>query len=142
MAPEIMTEFIIVGMNVTPDEITQAIGIAPTKTWRFGEPDQNTFARRKHKDNGGCISTSYHQDVDLEKYARQLLEVLLPKSELITTFCRENGLACELSFAAYVTEETPTTVLSKELIKDLAKWNASLDLDIILTEDNSKQEVS
>src|SRR5688572_3562456 len=125
MPPKIMAEFIITGINVTPDEITTAIGITPTETWKIGDH------RRKH--NGWCISTGYHQDFDLEKYIKQLFEILLPKSETITTFCGENELDCELSCAAYVINETPSTTFSKEIVSDLAKLNASLDIDIILT---------
>ncbi len=131
MPPEIMAEFIITGINVTPDEITKAIGITPTETWKLGDLSEKTTLRKKH--NGWRISTGYHQDFDLEKYIKQLFEILLPKSEIITTFCRENELDCELSCAAYVIDETPSTNFSKKIISDLAKLNASLDFDIILT---------
>lgn len=131
MPPEIMAEFVITGINVTPDKITTAMGITPTKIWKIGDSVQNTALLRKH--NGWCISTGYRQDFDLEKYVKQLLEMLLPKSETITTFCRENELNCELSCAAYVIDETPSINFSKEVVLDLAKLNVSIDIDIILT---------
>jgi len=131
MLPKIMAAFVITGMNVTPDEITTAIGITPTKTWMVGDSVQNTALRRKH--NGWCISTGYQQDFDLEKYIKQLLEMLLPKSETITIFCRENKLDLQLSCAAYVIDETPSINFSNKVVSILAKLNSSVDIDIILT---------
>lgn len=131
MPPEIIAKFVIFGTTVTPDEITSAIGINPTQTWLIGDQIQTSAIRRKH--NGWRLSTGYLQDFDLEKYGRQLLEILLPKAEIITTFCRENKLECELGFTAFIIEETPIANFSEQFIADLAKLNASLDIDIMLT---------
>ena len=130
MPPKIAAEFTITGTSVLPDEITKALGVTPSSTWRMSDTHIPVL-QRKH--NGWCISTGYQKDFDLEKYARQVLDVLLPKSETITTFCQNNGLDCELSLIAYVIDETPSTTFGKELVSDLAKLNASLDIDIILT---------
>jgi len=46
-APEILVEFIITGINLSPDEITGIIGTIPTKTWMLGEPIQKTLLKRK-----------------------------------------------------------------------------------------------
>jgi len=64
MLPEILVEFIITGINLSPDEITGIIGTIPTKTWMLGEPIQKTLLKRKN--NGSCLSSEYHHDLDLQ----------------------------------------------------------------------------
>jgi hypothetical protein len=130
MLPEIQAEFLITGVNVAPDEITDAIGVMPTRTWKMGEIIEKTTLPRKQ--NGWCLSTGYHHDFDLGKQAKDLLQSLLPKSELISSYCREHGLRCELACVIYLIDETPSVNFDDETISGFAKLNASIDVDIIL----------
>jgi hypothetical protein len=131
MLPEVLVEFIITGTNPFSDEFTKAIGITPTKTWKLGESIQETALRRKN--NGWCLSSEYHHDLDLQKYAKDILQVLLPKSEILSKYCTAFDLNCELSCAMYIVDETPVVNFDEETISALTSLNASLDIDIILT---------
>jgi hypothetical protein len=124
MNPEIKVEFIITGLQISPDEITPLIGLTPTNTWNDGDFIQKTALRRKH--NGWCISTD-SKDISLGKLTRDLLNVLLPKTKIINELCAEYKLECELSCAIYIIDETPVVNFGRDIISDLALLNAAID---------------
>ena len=93
MPPKIAAEFTITGTSVIPDEITKAVGVIPSSTWKMSDTNISVLQR---KYNGWCISTGYQKAFDLEKYAQQVLEILLPKSETITNFVRKMDLIANL----------------------------------------------
>lgn len=137
MLPKIKVEFCITGIQLNPERITQLIGISPSQTWNIEEPIQNTLLRRKH--NGWCLSSGdYKSDLDLAKLAKQLLQILLPKSEVINKTCDEFQLDCELSCVAYIVDETPIINFTHDILSGLAQLKATMDIDIILTEQHDQ----
>jgi hypothetical protein len=133
MPPKIQTEFCITGIDLLPEQITIDLGLTPTQTWRLGDPIQETQLRRKH--NGWCFSIGQSEDNwELEKSLAALIDHLLPYANIISSVCENHILHCEISCAIYVSDETPIINLCPETISHLAQLNASLDIDIILTE--------
>lgn len=133
MLPKIKVEFCITGIQLNPEQITQLIGISPSQIWKMEEPIQNTLLRRKH--NGWCLSSGeYNSDLDLAKLAEPLIQILLPKSEVINKICDEFQLDCELSGVAHIVDKTPIINFTHDILLGLAQLNATLDIDIILTE--------
>jgi hypothetical protein len=131
MTPRSKVEFIITGIKISPDKITDLIAIKPSRTWLLGESIQGTKLRRKH--NGWCLSTNYENSIDLAKPIQSLLPILLPQSETIIRVCNDYGLECEFSCVAYVTNEMPSICFDQEIISGLANLGAMLDIDVILT---------
>ncbi len=130
MNPTMIVEFCITGLGITPEEITHALGIAPTKTWLLGDSIQKTALRRKH--NGWCVSTGA-EVISFEDTTQHLLGLLLPREKAINELCSRHDLHRELACAIYLVDETPEVNFSKDVISGLSRLGATLDIDIILT---------
>jgi hypothetical protein len=131
--PIIQADFIITGTDILPDQITQELGISPTRTWRLGDSIQETQLRRKH--NGWCFSIGKRESaLDLEKPLVMLINHLLPYAQTISSLCEKHNLQSEISCAIYISDETPIINFSPETISHLAQLNSFLDIDIIQTE--------
>jgi hypothetical protein len=86
MIPEIEADFRLVGSNIFPDDITRFLGITPSVTWLAGEYVQKTMLRRK--EHGWLLKgIGPHQTYEMSDVIFPLLDVLLPKSELIVELC-------------------------------------------------------
>jgi hypothetical protein len=127
---KIQAEFCITSNQVTPMEITNAIEIAPSRTWLAGDFIQNTKLRRKH--NGWCLSSN---EDNIFESIRTVLGILLPKSELIRKLCDSYDISPELSCVIYIVKnkEIPAFNFDQNIISGLARLNASVDIDIIRT---------
>lgn len=131
MSTRQFVEFCITGTRISPDEITELLGVVPTRIWRLDEPIQDTMLRRKH--NGWCL-TKRHESAELADLVKSLLNELLPNAETITRICSDYELDCELCCVAYVINQAPAINFDREIIRGLAQLGATLDIDIILTE--------
>ena len=132
MLPEIHTRFCITGTSISPDQITNLLGFSPTQTWILGDPIQGTRLSRKH--NGWCYSVGGAENtLDLGRSVSALVNHLVSYSQIISDVCSKHKLHCEVSCAVYIVDETPIINLDPETISGLACLNASLDIDIILS---------
>ena len=131
MLPEIRVEFCITSHELLPTQITQILGLLPSRTWLEGESIQGTKLRRKH--NGWCLAVDGAEStIDLEVPIRELLTILLPKIGEIDEARSGLDVECELSCAITIADETPVINLSPATVGDLVRLNAAIDIDIIL----------
>jgi hypothetical protein len=132
MIPKIKVELRLTGLNISPDEITNLVGVSPTRIFRIGESIQETDL--KWKENGWCFSLGEYRDsYDLGQEVSELLDRIALFSKEIPRICDENKLFSEISCAIYVADETPTINFNQKTIAQLAKLKTSVDVDIILT---------
>lgn len=133
MRPELEVEFRIFGTRLDSSQITHLIGVAPTRTWALGEAIQKTNLRRK--ENAWCYAEPIVDEADnwhLADMTKRLLQVLRPKANEIRQICSDFDLKCEVSCGVYVTDQPPSMNFTPDVISDLAAFNATLDIDIIL----------
>jgi hypothetical protein len=132
MDPEIDVEFEIKSNQITPDEITNYLGILPTRKLLTGEFIGKSLIRMKN--NIWCLSVKNQEDsLDLSDYLTPIIEQLMPKKEIISKLCLENDVTCVFECGIYIIEQSPIMDLSPKLLTNIVELKASLDLDIILT---------
>jgi hypothetical protein len=129
MESEFRVEFKIFG-NTPPQEITDIIGITPTRTWRKGESNQGL--KLLYKENGWGLSSGVQNNPDIEVHLKALLERLLPKAEVIKSLCKQNDLGSEFSCYIDIVDETPIFNLDAPTIAGISSLNSTLDIDIIV----------
>lgn len=131
-APEISVAFVLRGDEFSPSEVTSVLEIEPTRTRRKGDPIKGTRAKT------GCdawsLSTPRIRDTDLPKYLRQLLGAILPKSEQLAAICQAYSLAATFECVAYVHNQTPALDFDNDVLSQIVRLGASLDVDLILIE--------
>src|SRR5574340_1223427 len=130
MEPEIKVDFLIAG-NFDPEEITNVLGISPTKSWKKGDLISGTTIARKF--DGWILSAAERSDSnEVEEHIKPLLTKLLPLKDRIAEVYKEFELEAEINCAVYVTDETPVLYMSAVTLREISELNASVDIDIIL----------
>jgi hypothetical protein len=133
MKPRLDVEFRIFSTRIGTDQITELIGLAPTDTWTLGEQVGKTSLRRK--DNAWRYSIAMadeHDHWQLDKTVKDLLQILMPKASDIRRVCHDLDLGVEVSCGVYIADQPPTMNFTPDIISDLAAFNATLDIDVIL----------
>ena len=134
MSLETRVMFILTGLDVAPDDITDSIGIQPTQTWRRGDFLQKTCLGTKH--DGWCLASRYTNDPDLSNQIVHLIDALEPFHERILRARRKYNLEAEISCVVYLEGETPIAHFDSNLIGRISRLQVSFDLDIILLGDD------
>lgn len=130
MDPEIKVEFIISG-ELSPQEISNLLGICPSRIWIKGERILNSKLLRKQ--NGWCLTSTVEQsNIDLESHIKDLLIILTPKAGEIVEICSDYGLYSEFSCAIDIVNNTPILNLSPETLDKISMLKTAIDIDIVL----------
>ncbi len=128
MATSILSSITLTGEDLDPEQVTDALGITPTKTWRIGDPIQNTLLKRKH--SGWSVATPRQVSLDLAKQVRDLLRELEPKFPAIAALRERLGFAVEVSCAIYIYGDTPSMHLDREILSMVERLGAEIDFDL------------
>ncbi len=132
MIPKIKVELRLIGTETSPDEITNFIGMPPTRVFRTGDSVQGTALA--WKSNGWCLSLGGYKDTyDLGEEISALLDYIAKFSARIRQVCDERGLRSEVSCAVYLSDEAPAITWRHEMIALIDELKATLDIDIIQT---------
>jgi hypothetical protein len=129
MATSIKVRFTLTGMNIDPDEISQAIGLAPTKTWRRGEQRASSALCWEH--DGWTLSTSEEVTLDLETEVQKLLQYLKGHTKQINRASKQLKLEAEIGCSIYIEDDqAPRIHLNRETLKAVNELGADIDIDI------------
>src|SRR5690349_22268339 len=127
MKSEIKVKFCILGTKLTPEEITNLIGISPTKSWNAGEhvqikvDDVVKELKIKRKENAWCLEAKPDlESNDFRRPLKQLLQILSPKADLIKKMCHDFDLECELGCVIYIQDEPPILTIPSDVLSELA----------------------
>jgi hypothetical protein len=132
MIPKSKVELRLTGTQFSPEEITNLIGVSPTRVFRMGESIQGT--KLTWKSNGWCYSLNDYKDTyDLGEEISVLLDRINVFSKKIIEVCEEKNLFSEISCAVYMKDETPAINLNQQIIAQLNEFKTTIDVDIILT---------
>jgi len=131
MQNEISLDLRLMEFDSSPDQITSAIGIVPTKTWKKGDLI-NPKGTRQHKENGWLISSGLSKECDFEQHLLSLLSIINPHLDKLKEVCATCYV--ELSCAIYMycesEESTPAVHLDRQTTQVLAALGAEIDFDL------------
>lgn len=117
----------IISDALTPEQVSEIVGLKPTKSWRIG--DRRGPTTIKEKNNGWLLESDLPRDAPLETHVTSLLTRLAPFAERIESLAEEN--AVEFSCVAYA-KEAPTLNFDKSVLRQIVNLGASLDIDLYL----------
>lgn len=127
MTPQIQTHFIITGI-FNPEELTDTIGLDPTKVWRAGETVKDTLVSRRF--DGWKLSTPEVSSYELDEEIKKIISFLDPHKLKIREYCAKHNLNIELSCIITTEEgEFPSVHFDRKLIEDINNFNAEIDID-------------
>jgi pyruvate formate-lyase activating enzyme-like uncharacterized protein len=126
MASEVSAAYVLTRFGCEPDQISEILGIQPTKAWKKGELIGKSILRRKQ--NGWELKIQIPDSEDLDEHITELLKKLSPAWEKVINL---NQLYyAEISCVVYSYEaQGPGLHLDKKTLKQMAELNAEVDLD-------------
>lgn len=122
----------LTGQGFSPDDVTEMVQLAPTKIWRRGDSVQKMDIKRKH--DGWIFGLPRRETYDMDGFLRELLDTIEPHRDGIAEAVRQFGLEKEISFGVYLRDEAPASWFASETIRRVSIFDASFDIDLILTE--------
>lgn len=121
MRNEISVEFILTGLELNPEEITDLLKISPTSTWKLGDLIGKSILGHKH--NGWSLKSNLENSVDLEEHITYVLQKLLPSWQKLVDICYQYD--AEISCVIYSYEaQAPAIHFNKDIIRRVAELNA------------------
>jgi Domain of unknown function (DUF4279) len=131
---EIKTKLVVLGYECPAEQISQILGVAPSKAWLRGErileEAQNVYAESGWE----LKSPADPRSTTVEDSIRRLIESL-PDPAAFRTL--PQGCEIQLTSTIYAYRERPFVYLPAELILRIAAIGASLDVDIYDVSDQS-----
>ena len=128
MATEIAASFTLRGSNVDPGDITAALGIVPSTTWRVGDLIPNTPMARK--DNGWRLSSPRRASYHLEDEIKYVIDKVSSRVDAIRATIVKFRLEAEIACAVYVKGDVPSMHLDNDLVRIVAELGADIDIDL------------
>ena len=137
MGNEIKVRFILTDFDCAPAEITERIGIEPSKTWVVGEPIMG--GARAHKENGWQLELRDGDASGVEDLTKSLLQRLETSGDAIAELAR--AFYAEISCIVYATEFVPELHFSRRTLERIGQLGAEIDIDLYcLTSDETDQQ--
>ena len=137
MHSEVHAAYTLTGMEFDPDVITRKLQIAPTKTWRLGDPIQETILRHKH--DGWSISSDLSDTDDLEDHMRALLKLIYPRRKQLEQLRRQYKLEAEFACAIYTYDGSrPAIHFDSEIVRQVAELGAEIDIDLFILDEDQE----
>ena len=130
ITPKFRIALCLTGTIVSPDDITSAIGIVPTATWKVGDPIDSTRLRMKH--DGWKLELPDRDGFELEPVLNEMLNIIDSRFDRVVETIKRHHLQCEIACAIYLQDAAPSCNLTMDTLNRLCKVGATLDIDIIL----------
>jgi Domain of unknown function (DUF4279) len=121
----VKVSLVIKGFSCAPEEVTEIIGVDPTRTWLRGDRISALATNLRHE-NGWELKGSLGDGNPLDVQVLAMLRLLAPAQS------RFSGLpdcSVRLSCAVYAYEGSPQMFLPREAIAGLAGIGAEVDID-------------
>jgi hypothetical protein len=119
--------FRVLGFACSHDELSGALGVQPTRTWKHGDLVTSRSTRRQ-KASGWEVASGLSQHATPHQHASRLLDRLAPAADSL------RQMRVEASVLSIVIEvhggDRPPIGLSRENVARLAALGAQLDIDL------------
>ncbi len=129
MKTEVRAWFRVTGL-FDPSEVTAALGVAPTRTWRKGEREELTPCLLNEAD-AWEVASPLGKELVVAEHFRALLLVFHPHAAVIRQFCAAHPDTRSEFMAEVMSNEGNPNVyyLDRELVRQIADVGAGLDMD-------------
>lgn len=115
----------IYDFDCPPEQITQTLRIAPSRTWQKGDAVPGT--KRRERENGWVKHAPGFGDNDLQGQVASLLSVMVPLSNRFGELPPHSKV--ELSCMVFLYEGSVSISFSSQDVAGLAELGAEIDVD-------------
>jgi hypothetical protein len=129
MSDEIRVTLKITDFECSPEEISNLLGIKPTKQWERGDVIDLRVTRRRGN-NGWMLASGLSTESSVQQQIKVLLEILLPRKERFMVL--PEGSRVAINCIIYTNHGRPDISLSVDIVSAIGSINAGLDFDLYL----------
>jgi hypothetical protein len=115
-----------------PQNLTAAVGLEPTTSWRMGQAGPTTG--RPTKCDLWELAVPKRRSLAVDPVICELLDSIESRKAMILAAAQRFGWRYRVSCVVDIEDEVPSFVLSATLIHRLADWDTFLDLDVYVSD--------
>ncbi len=135
MANEIYLDFCIWNFDdITHQEITQILGITPSKIYVKGKPTNPKLPQNISKVNGWRMGSGLNKQFSFEEQMEEMLRIIEEKIELFKPICEKYHTEFSCAIYSYQNSEEsfPSVHLNSRYNSLIKKLNIEFDLDVYI----------
>jgi hypothetical protein len=130
--PELRTQFSLRGTGLVPSNITETLGVQPSRVWRAGH---RTSPRRNPPTvDGWVLQVGPHVALDFRDQIDELLEQLRPIAAKVRALRDMHDLTIQVNCVAYIADVVPALYFTPEQLRVIQELDATIDVDFMLVE--------
>ena len=137
MESRVRAYFALFGFHEDPEEISQIVGIAPSRTQRAGEPisiarDHPSLFRDAAplvKVNSWVLDSGLDPSADVASHVRALLDHLEPVRDVLARLAERYDAVFNCIVESYGGDR-PAICFDNDIVKAVGQYNAALDVDL------------
>jgi hypothetical protein len=126
--PSIDVAFCIEGRDLFPADVTEAVGLEPTKVWHATHPTVISDSRMSTVN--WIVGREKLAIYSTDEAVRTLLEVVWPHREAILQYLRTSNTSASLTCYVTIWEDRPVYDLSADTMSRLAVLDCEFGMDI------------
>lgn len=138
--PEISIRLELSSDRIDPDQITEALGLQPSETWRRGDAWER--GPRPRPENGWVLATPYGATWDAVDPLRQMLEWIEPSRTSLAELIAGGSAEGRLSIVGYQRDRGPSIYLDSDVVRRIARLGIALNVDFYVVGDISGGEAT
>jgi hypothetical protein len=122
--------FALRGFPMSPEEVSAALGLKASKSWRAGDPhDAHRLPGKKRQESFWCIESRIARDADvpLEDHLKDVLDQLAPRCVVAASLSKKHRGLMEL--VGYFHRHYPGLGFEASTIQRLAALGVEVDCD-------------
>ncbi len=128
---EILVYYRIIGEDLDPLHVSEVTGLAPSKTWRLGDPVTPTPGTLRMKHHGWRVDSQLLPAADLEEQIAAVLERLRPAWPALQKLGGQFDAQIVCVVRSYGGDRPPIS-LGKGIVKRIADLSASIEVDLYM----------
>lgn len=126
MNEEIIVQIRFLSEDNSPIEISDCLGLIPSKSWKKGEVNSKT--QKIFKENGWELESSLDEKSSLTEKIEYICKTFEPFHKKMKKL--SNYWYIEISCIVYYKDSPPALNFSNSLVSKISKISASLDIDL------------
>lgn len=127
----VRAEFRIMGDELRPQEVTEALGLEPSETWCRGDPIRGTSRHRTYASWG--LYFAPEETLDIQPLLEKIESTFLPKTEAIRRLRSRFDIEISVDLVIVIEDAAPPgACFEPRFLKLLSDIGARLDLDMYI----------
>jgi Domain of unknown function (DUF4279) len=132
--PELYVTLELASPDIPPSEITERLGLQPTKAWRAGDADAPL---PRHRENVWILRLPARPAIDFADLVEELLLELDPSRVELVALAQDPRTSARLKCVGYMTSIVPAIYFENELLARISALRVDLDVDLFQLPDDS-----